>query len=128
MELLWKDKKRGLFGLPLSCTHYSFDEECLYVRTGFLSLTEDEVRLHRILDLTLKQSLWQRLAGIGTIHCCSSDASMGEFELRGIKNPRQVKHLLSDQIEKQRMRKRVSYREELDENPLAHAAQHPINP
>ena len=45
MELLWKDKKRTLFGLPLSVTHYELDAERLIIRTGLFTQVEDEVRL-----------------------------------------------------------------------------------
>ena len=36
MDILWRDRKRTLFGLPLSFTKYELDEERLFVKTGFL--------------------------------------------------------------------------------------------
>ena len=126
MELLWKDKKRTLFGLPLSVTHYELDAERLIIRTGVFTQIEDEVRLYRILDITLKRTLRQRIWGLGTIHCCSSDATLKEFELRGVKNPRAVKDLLSQSIEAERVRKHVYQREMLGVDPDPH--DHPHEP
>lgn len=111
MERIWKDKKRTLFGLPLSFTSYELDEERLTIRSGFFTQTEDEVRLYRILDITLTRTLWQRLFGVGTIHCCSSDATRKEFDIQSVKNSREVKDLLSQKVEEQREKKRIYQRE-----------------
>lgn len=114
MELLWSDRKRTLFGLPLSFTIYELEEERLFIRTGFLKIREDEIRLYRILDLTFEQSLGQRIFGVGTIHCCSSDATMKDFDIRSVKNAREVRELLSRKVEEQRQARRVLQREEME--------------
>lgn len=111
MSIIWTDKKRTLFGLPLSFTTYELEEERLFIRTGFLTRVEDEVRLYRIIDMTLKQTLWQRIFGVGTIHCCSSDSSQKEFDIVSVKNPREVREQLSQLVEEQREKKRVYSRE-----------------
>lgn len=111
MSIIWTDKKRTLFGLPLSFTTYTLEEERLFIRAGFLTIVEDEVRLYRIIDMTLKQTLWQRIFGVGTIHCCSSDSSQKEFDILSVKNPREVREQLSQLVEEQREKKRVYSRE-----------------
>ena len=60
MDYIWSDRKRTLFGLPLSFTKYRLTEDRLFIEKGFLSKNEDEVRLYRILDLSLNRSLGQR--------------------------------------------------------------------
>ena len=114
MELVWKDRKRTFLGLPLSFTVYSLDGERLFIKTGVLSVNEDEVRLYRIKDISLRRSFSQRLLGLGTIHCCSSDATLKEFDIRNIKKPREVRELLSQMIEAERQKKRVRSLESLD--------------
>lgn len=116
MELLWTDRKRTLFGLPLSFTKYELDGERLFVTTGFLSKKEDEVRLYRIMDLSLTRSFGQRIFGLGTIHCASADKSLGNFEIKSIKNSRDVKELLSKCVEEERDKKRVTNREFMSEH------------
>ncbi|MBQ9938487.1 MAG: PH domain-containing protein [Oscillospiraceae bacterium] len=110
-EYIWRDRKRIIFGLPWSFTVYMLEEEKLLISSGFLNKREDEVRLYRIMDLTLNRSLWERMFGLGTIHCCSADRSTPEFDIKRIKNSREVKNLISDMVEKQRELKRVSNRE-----------------
>lgn len=111
MELKWKARKRIWCGLPLTFTVYSFDEERFYQDSGFLNQRQDEVRLYRILDLTVTRSLIQRVFGMGTIHVNSSDKTMGDFEIKNIKNVKDVKEELSNLVEVQRDKKRVATRE-----------------
>ncbi len=109
-NILWHDRKR-YFGLPISFTKYSMSEDRLFVETGLLNLSQDEVRLYRILDLQLKRSLGQRIFGVGSIIVSSSDKSLGTFEIRNIKNSANVKEMLSVQVEQQRRANRVVGRE-----------------
>ena len=111
MAIVWSDKKRPFLGLPISFTKYSLSEDKLYIETGFLNKRQEEVRLYRIMDMTLKRSFGERLFGLGTIHCCSADKSTPEFDIKLIKNSADVKELLSDMVETERDRKRVSMRE-----------------
>ncbi len=110
-EYKWRERKRTIFGLPLSFTVYKLTEEKLLVETGFFNINQEEVRLYRILDVTLKRSLGQRIFGLGTIHCCSADKTTPEFDVKNIKNSEKVKEMLSDMIESERTKKRVSSRE-----------------
>ena len=114
ISYVWQDRKRTLFGLPWSFTRYALTEEKLLIDTGFFSRTEDEVRLYRILDLTLRRSFWERIFGVGTIHCCTADKSMGEFDIKHIKRPREIKELLSAMVEEERRARRVGMREYVD--------------
>ena len=114
VSYLWRGRKRTLFGLPLSFTVYKLTNEKLLIETGFLNKKEEEVRLYRILDITLKRSLGERLFSLGTIHCCSADQSTPEFDIKRIRSSYEVKELLSDLVEKEREARRVSSREFMD--------------
>ncbi|MBR3132902.1 MAG: PH domain-containing protein [Clostridia bacterium] len=111
LKVLWKDRKRPIFGLPLSFTKYTLLEDKLLIDTGILSLRQEEIKLYRIMDVTLKMGLFQRLFKVGTIHCCSADKTTPEFDIKDIKNPYEIKEMLSNQVEKQRDKKRVTGRE-----------------
>ncbi len=110
-DILWSDRKRTIFGLPWSFTRYSYSKEKLYIKTGFFNIKEEEVRLYRILDVTLNRHLGERIFGLGTIHCCSADKSTPEFDIKRIKKSSEVKEQLSDLIEAQRVEKRITGRE-----------------
>ena len=109
--VVWQDRKRIIFGLPWTFTKYVLTKEKLLIQTGILSTKEEEVRLYRIMDVTLRRSLGQRLFGLGTIHCCSADKSTPEFDIKWIPDSDAVKEKLSDLVEAERMAKRVSSRE-----------------
>ena len=107
-EILWTDKKRPFFGLPLSFTRYTLTKDKLIITVQFLSLHEEEIRLYRIMDVTLKQSLLQRLFGVGTIHCCSVDVSSPEFDISSVRMPRKVRDILSEAVDTQRKERNVT--------------------
>ena len=110
-EIVWTDRKRILFGLPWTFTKYTLTREKLLVETGILNMDQEEIRLYRIMDMTLKRSFWQRLFGLGTIHCCTADKTAPELDIKWIPDSANVKELLSDLVEAERMEKRVSSRE-----------------
>ena len=107
-DIIWTDKKRPFFGLPLSFTRYTLTKEKLIITVKFLAMHEEEIRLYRIMDVTLKQSLFQRIFGVGTIHCCSSDTSTPEFDITSVKMPRKVRDILSDLVETERKNRKIS--------------------
>ncbi|MDY5211341.1 PH domain-containing protein [Intestinibacter sp.] len=111
---LWSDRKRVVFfGLPLSFTKYRLTTNRLFVNTGFLTQREDEVRLYRITDVSLSRTLMQRIFGLSTIHCNSSDRTLGNFDIINIKDGEEVKELLSKSVERERIARRVSTRENM---------------
>ena len=110
-DIIWTDRKRIIFGLPWTFTKYILTKEKLLVETGILNKDQEEIRLYRIMDMTLKRSLWQRLFGLGTIHCCTADKSSPELDIQWIPDSENVKELLSDLVEAERMEERVSSRE-----------------
>ena len=108
---IWQDRKRPIFGLPLSFTKYKLTDEKLLIETGVLSVAQEEIRLYRIMDVSVKCKLIQRIFNVGTIHCCSADKSSPEFDIKDVKNPMQVKELISKNVEEERQRKRIGTRE-----------------
>lgn len=113
-DIIWSGRKRLLFfGLPWTFTKYTLTEERLFIKSGLLNTVENEVRLYRILDLQLRRSFIQRIFGLGTININSADKSLGSFELKNIKDSKQVKEWLSDAVENQRSSKRIYGRESL---------------
>lgn len=98
-EYLWTDKKRTIFGLPLSFTRYYITENKLITRHGFLTINEDEIDIYKITDKSLKMSLGQRIFGTGSIIVRARDIDTPEKIIQSIKNPRKVSALLDKQIQ-----------------------------
>ena len=112
MDILWSDRKRlTLFGLPWTFTKYICTSEKFLIQSGVFSTKEEEVRLYRIRDRTLERSFLQRIFGLGTIICDTVDKSSPKLVIKNVKNSRKVKDLLSESVEKERVKKRVSSRE-----------------
>ena len=109
--VVWRDRRRIWCGLPWTFTVYSLSPERLFIERGFLNREEDEVRLYRIRDVSLRRTLLQRIFGIGTINICSNDSNLKDFQLVNVKNSRDVKEQLSQFVEADRQRKRVTARE-----------------
>lgn len=111
---LWSDRKRVLFfGLPLSFTTYRLTSNRLFINSGLLTQTQDEVRLYRITDVSLSRTLIQRIFGLSTIHCNSSDKTLGNFDIVNVKDGESVKELLSQSVEQERIARRVYTRENM---------------
>ena len=105
-EILWQDRKRYL-GLPISFTRYSFDENRFYLKKGLLNVVSDEILLYRILDITLRRSIWQRMFGVGTIILSTADQTLPTMKIESVKDCERVFRALSNIVEKERNEKRV---------------------
>jgi hypothetical protein len=61
-KVLWYDRKRILpFGLPWTFTKYTLTENALLIKKGVFKEIEDEVRLYRCVDVTLTQTMWEKI-------------------------------------------------------------------
>lgn len=104
IEYIWSDKKRTIFGLPISFTRYYLTENRLITREGFLNVKEDELELYRIMDKSLSRSICQRIFGCGTITLFCKDADTPEKQVVSIKCPREVSDLIGSYVSQYRDR------------------------
>lgn len=101
-DYLWTDKKRTLFGLPISFTRYYLTEKKIICRYGFFNIVEDEINIYKITDKKLTLPFWQRIFGCGTITIFSKDTDTRIKDLVSVKNPRKVSELIDEQINRER--------------------------
>ncbi len=114
-KILWQDRKRH-FGLPWSFYRYYLVEKegewiKLFRHKGFLSAVIDEINLYRCYDITLMESLSDKIFKTGTIEILSNDESAPCFHLRHIAKPYEVRDMLSNMIEQERKRRHVGITE-----------------
>lgn len=107
--MIWSDKKCHL-GMRISCTEYSLDETHLTVKEGVLGKREEQTNLYRIADISVRQSLLDRIFKQGTLIIKSSDPTTPVFAIKNIKNFEDVKKKLNKAIDASR-RQNVSTRE-----------------
>lgn len=108
---VWSDKKRTLFGLPLSFTRYFLTETKFITRKGLLNIEEDELELYRVTDKKLQLPFWQRVFGCGSIVLHVKDTDTPIKEVHAVKSPRVVMDLIDKNIDKQRDKYRIRGRE-----------------
>lgn len=109
-ESIWKDRKHFMW-FPFSFTKYEVRDDRLFIQKGLLSTSFDETLLYRITDIKLTRSLGQKIFGTGTIELCTKVDHDKHISLVNIKNPLQVKKLLSDTVEEVRDRKNITGKE-----------------
>ena len=112
---VWKDRKHFMW-FPISFTKYEIKNERLYQETGLFNTHYDELLLYRITDLCLKRSLAQKIFGTGTIVLSTKADSNKEVLLKNVKNPKEVKDLISHLVEEARDRKKVVGKEFFDDS------------
>ena len=111
IQYVWSDKKRTLFGLPLSFTRYFLTETKFITRKGFLSLEEDELELYKVVDKKMQLSFGQRLFGCGTIVLYVKDTDTPVKEVLSVKAPRRVAQLIDKYVDQQRDRYHIRGRD-----------------
>jgi uncharacterized membrane protein YdbT with pleckstrin-like domain len=107
----WSDRKRTLFGLPWSFTKYRLTKTRLVSEIGLFSTNTNEILLYRVLDVELNRTLGQKIFKTGDVILFSADPSSPNFTIKNIKQPKELKSLLSALVEAEREDKSVVGRE-----------------
>ncbi len=113
-DCVWTDKKRTIFGLPISFTRYFLTPTKFISRVGFLNITEEEIDLYKITDKKIRLPIWQRMFGCGTVTIFSRDTDEPEKQVYSIKNPREFSDLLDQYVSEHRDRYGIRGRDMLN--------------
>jgi uncharacterized membrane protein YdbT with pleckstrin-like domain len=81
----------GISALLRYATDYAITNERLHIRRGILSKTTQETRLGRVQNVTVSQSVWERLLRIGRADFDTASEEQNDFLFAGIANPDQVR-------------------------------------
>lgn len=104
---VYKERKRWLFfGLPFTFTKYTLTTKSLQMNKGLLTSTQDDLLLFRVMDVSIKRTLFQKMAGLGTLLIRSSDKTNPVLEIRNIKHCAVFKTALDERVENERLRMR----------------------
>lgn len=102
------EKKRWLFlGLPFTFTKYTITEEQITINSGLFTRIENDCYMYKIQDTVLSVSLLQRIFGIATVVCKTSDVTHGQLVLKNIKNAKAIKDFIVECSEEQRLKRRT---------------------
>jgi len=68
----------------------------VYIKRGLLSLAVDQIRVARIQNTTLRQSLFERLLGYGDVIAYTAGSDTLNIEFASVPNPARVNRTLSE--------------------------------
>lgn len=114
IQTRWSDRSR-IFGLPITFTKYSMSDDRIFCEKGLLNMKFEEILLYRVRDISMKITLGQRIFGVGSILLQSSDKTAPVLEIKNVKNPRQVKEMILQQVEQVKEQRRMRFGEVLED-------------
>ena len=93
------------------CRVYEVTSERIRVTTGIFTRRTDELELYRVKDLTLIESLLERVLSVGSIQVTTNDASTPNLEIQAVKGARDLREGLRKSGEECREKKGVRVQE-----------------
>ena len=105
---VFSERKRWLFlGLPFTFTQYILKDEILTVKTGFFKTIINDCYMYKIVDVQLEKSLFEKMAGLGTVVCYTSDTTDKVLRISHVCHSEQIKNFILEKSEKMRMKRRT---------------------
>ncbi len=81
--------------LSCLCTRLTITDERVTLRRGILSKSEIEIRLQNVRMVTVHQSFFDRLLGVGRIQVTSAGTAGIEISVSGLRNPEKAKEAIN---------------------------------
>ena len=108
MSVEFVEKKRWLFlGLPFTFTRYVIKEDMITVDTGVFTKVENDCYMYKVQDVEHTASIWERMAGLGTIVCYTGDTSHPKLLIEHIRNSKAIKEFILKESEEARLKRRT---------------------
>lgn len=94
LAILWQVVEVFVALVRIRTTIYTITTQRVIIETGITTKSVEDIDLRYIDDTQFRQSLIQRILGIGSVTIVSSDKTVPMYVLRGIPNPRNVRELI----------------------------------
>ena len=108
MSVEFVEKKRWLFlGLPFTFTKYVIKEDMITVDTGVFTKVENDCYMYKVQDVEHTASIWERMAGLGTIVCYTGDTTHPKLLIEHIRNSKAIKEFILKESEDARLKRRT---------------------
>lgn len=116
--VLWEGKPAGISDrlkgiVRLNTTTYTITSQRIMVKTGLIGKNVEEIELLRVNDLSVAQSIPDRMLGIGTLTVFSDDASSPQLLFRKIHDAQKIKDVLRKAVRDEKVANNISYREQI---------------
>jgi uncharacterized membrane protein YdbT with pleckstrin-like domain len=73
---------------------YTITNRRVFVRHGLVSVNEQTARLERVQDVTLRQTLFDRIFGVGRLAIDTAGSEGGALEFKALTQPTHVREVL----------------------------------
>ena len=108
MSIEFVEKKRWLFlGLPFTFTKYVIKEDMITVDTGVFTKVENDCYMYKVQDVEHTASIWERMAGLGTIVCYTGDTTHPKLLIEHIRNSKAIKEFILKESEEAGLKRRT---------------------
>ena len=77
---------------------YTITNRRVFVRHGLVSIQEQTARLERVQDITLHQTLFDRMFGVGRLQIDTAGSSGGALEFKALLEPTEVREVLESAV------------------------------
>ncbi len=105
---VFTERKRWLlFGLPWTFTKYLLKDEILTMQSGFFNTVINDCYMYKIVDVQLERSLFEKMVGVGTVVCYTSDTTDKVLRITHVRHAEQIKNFILEKSEKMRMKRRT---------------------
>jgi uncharacterized membrane protein YdbT with pleckstrin-like domain len=81
---------------------YTITNRRVFVRHGLISINEQTARLERVQDITLHQTLFDRMFGVGRLLIDTAGSSGGALEFKALLEPTHVREVLETAVRAER--------------------------
>jgi uncharacterized membrane protein YdbT with pleckstrin-like domain len=80
---------------------YTITDRRVFVRHGLITVNEQTARLERVQDLLLRQSVFDRLFGVGTLEIDTAGSEGGALEFKALRAPSEVREVLDSAVRRE---------------------------
>lgn len=98
----------------LNTTVYTVTTQRIIRKSGLIGKKVEEIELLRVKDLSIQQSVRERLFGVGNILVLSEDPRTPELTLEDVKDVHEVKDIIRKAVREEKARHRVVYRDDVN--------------
>lgn len=116
--VLWEGKPSGISdrikeAAHVNSTTYKVTNQRIIVRSGLIGKKVEEIELLGVKDISVEQSLGDRLLGVGSITILSLDKTNPVLVLDDVKDVQEVKDIIRHAVREEKAAQNTTYRENI---------------
>ncbi|WP_040949165.1 PH domain-containing protein [Gorillibacterium massiliense] len=98
----------------LNTTSYTVTNQRVIRKSGLIGKKVEEIELVRVKDLSIQQSIKERVFGVGNISILSDDPRTPELILEDVKDVQTVKDIIRKAVREEKAMHKIVYRDDIN--------------